>query len=486
MAWETLNSIYRNKSEDETARTRDTRANAGNIGSKSSAVAAPLTGWGGDGGSAGAPTSSKFVNFGTMYDLNKDKAAGMAKGLYDSAQAKAEGAQGKLNDARGAFANQVAGGTARGTIGGKHGTRVEDFTATTETDPKTGVKSQKNIWVGPQTAGGKAVEQGTGNPFHALYSQASNPNSDGSTRYGHTERKESLEGEGYYSGEQVQSETNRSMQAGARNRYADLLGTGDRIADYDFTVRATPGEKAAMADYHHTVSSGQANSMAGQDYTGPASLKESMGDDAYGALAEDLRKAEQGTQQLGDAAGIATALGYEPGGSIGMSALDAGLTETAGRPQFKQLGEKYKGLSGTLSKAQSESIGDSIAAKSQSDATANQWKKLMDDYTEATKPKAEAEKTPAEAAYDETAFMTDWADFVGAGPTDTMMNEVGHGVGRVATFGAADERGTFEQLTAQGFSNDQIMAAYRKYRKANPKDKYPSMEQLATIILGGG
>jgi hypothetical protein len=381
MAWDALSNIFKNKQDEDGTKSVQSTYTPNSGTSTVSAMKAPgadASGWQGSGGSVGGPVSSKFVNFGTMYDLNKDKAGQQAKGLYAGAQGKAEAAKTQLGNAQAGFNQQATTGMGIGTATGQHPTRIGTYT---ETGPgstrSTGAQSSASGGAG----GAPLANKGSANA-HLIPNwgpptmvdadpQSINPVGGGGI---------SITGSSLDQGVQATEKANADAAAQAaadaaknRNgnwRYQQLFGNGTQLE----------GGVGDPRQNENVVSELDAKSGAGQQYTGPDSLKGMMGDEAYGALADSLRKGEDATQALTTEGGIAQALGYGPGMSQGNSALDTGLTETAGRANFKQLADRYKGLSGQLAAAQADSERAAAGGKIQAGANAKSWQDLLDEY----------------------------------------------------------------------------------------------------------
>ena len=376
MAWDGLGSIFKQKDKQGSNEARDTvapQAAAGGYGGGNSApVTQPYAGFGGNAGSAAGPVSAKFVNFGTLYGLNEDKAKGMAKGVYDSAAAAADKAKGQLQGARETFNQNLQQGTAKGVVSGPHGTRIDNYNPTAPATAKPFTQARKGEAVATSGAGPGSFLRG------AQYD--ANGNAIDETQPTTGSLTQTLEGTGTrgLSPTENYSGAGGTLTGGA-SRYSNIYGPVSSMGSIAGAAAETP-DKEALKDYHASVDLLGAKSGAGQGYTGPGSLKESMGEQAYADLQKALGNAETGAQNLTTEGGVQNALGYEPGVSTGNSAMDTGLTETAGREQFKRLADQTKGLGTLLPQAQADSERAAAGAGIQSADAAKQWQDLLDEY----------------------------------------------------------------------------------------------------------
>jgi hypothetical protein len=483
MAWDALSNIFKNKQdEDGTKSLRTSYAPGTGQASAGSVATNPgdYSSFQGTGGSqGGGPVSARFVNFGTMYDLNKDKAAKQADAVQSKAAGAAADAQASLQGAHGKFNQQAGWGTGRGTAGGQHPTKIGTYAETGPGSSWTAGTAQpigKTNTASPTTW----TNTNTGNQTDRT-AQGSDPEKGGLGRSinpsGGISITDSSLDQGIKADEQ--SSASAAAQAAAdaaknRNgnwRYQQLFGNGTQLL----------GGVGDPRQNENVVSELDAKSGAGQQYTGPDSLQGMLGDEAYGALGEDLRKAEAGTQALTNEGGIAQALGYGPGMSQGNSALDTGLTETAGRQQFKALADKYKGLSSLLPAAQSDSLRAAEGARIQSDAAAKQWQDLLDEHEAAAKAATDAETQQKQGEHRKSLHDDSFYDpSTNAG---ALTKETGYTAQEVEDAWpelSEEERAYlgrghnfFENLTGYGFTGDEasirenIIAKLAKRRAAN-------------------
>lgn len=364
MAWDALAGMYKQKDEDKDATGALKQNYAPGSGQASAGSLATNPGdrasFYGQGGDAGAPVSAGFVNYGTMYDLNKDAAAKQADSVQSKAAGAAADASGSLAGARNTFNQQATTGSGVGVAGGAHPTRIGAYA---ETGP--GARRNTGSASGPSGGGG-------GESLRDAKKATDSPSTISPTSSISIDPTSGLE-KGIETDEQARqtAAAAAAQNRGAQSPYASLLGgTG--------TGTLLEGGVGDPRQNENVISELDAKSGAGQQYTGPDSLKGSMGDDAYASLAEQLRKAEAGTQQLTNAGGIATALGYGPADATGNSALDAGLTQTAGQGQFRQTADRYKGLAALLPQAQADSERAAAGGKIQAGANAKGFQDLLD------------------------------------------------------------------------------------------------------------
>lgn len=351
MAWDALQGRFqKQRTEEDKGLAQEARSVGGSGGMSGYAPQAnPTGGFGGNAGSttSGGPVSAGFVNYADLYSANEGKAKQMAADVYKGAESKAQVAKDSLQAAQTQFQNKAQQGTAKGTIGGPHGTRIDNYNPAPP-PPKAPTQGVSQYGEGAGATG--AVGGGNGGNQGTL--------------------TQSLEADpDYWTPRVQQSAAPGATNAGA-SRYASLFGPAAAIQAPD---------AAGRADYHHSVDLLGAKSGAGQDYTGPDSLKDSMGDDAYGQLAKDFQGAQDSIAGLQNSGGIAEALGYA-GDQTGNAALDAGLTQTAGQSNFKRLADRYSGLGKELATAQSDSLATVGRADAASDVAADTWDKLLADY----------------------------------------------------------------------------------------------------------
>lgn len=382
MAWDALAGMYKQKDEDkqgtDALKTTYTPGSAQTSAGSVATNKGDYSSFYGQGGDAGAPVSAGFVNYGTMYDLNKDAAAKQADSVQSKAAGKAADASGALAGARNAFNQQATQGSGVGVAGGNHPTRIGEYA-------ETGPGARRNTGggaTGPSGGGGQEPLANKGSATAHLVPNWGPPTAvDADPVSVNPSGSIGITGGSLDQGVAATEKANADAAAaaavaatknrGAQSPYASLLGaTG--------TGALLEGGVGDPRQNQNVVSELDAKSGAGQQYTGPDSLKGSMGDDAYAALAEQLRKAEAGTQQLTNAGGIATALGYGPADATGNSALDAGLTQTAGQGQFRALADRYKGLSNLLPQAQADSERAAAGGKLDAAGNAKGWQDLLD------------------------------------------------------------------------------------------------------------
>src|SRR5689334_7358974 len=114
MAWDALGGIFKKKDQEGTDTLKQNYAPGSGQSSAGSVATNPgdYSSFYGQGGSNGGPVRAGYVNFGTLYDLNKDKAAKQADAVQSKAAGAAATAQGKLTGAQGQFNQQATWGTA--------------------------------------------------------------------------------------------------------------------------------------------------------------------------------------------------------------------------------------------------------------------------------------------------------------------------------------------------------------------------------------
>lgn len=480
MAWDALASQFQRKEKRDEEATAEMRGGGPVTGGGGPAVtSAQNTAFQGSGGSAGGPVSSRFVNFGTLLEANKDKASKMAGDIYRGAESKAEGAKGSLGAAMSQFAGKAQQGTGKsGTIYGQHGT--EYATPAPVAPPPTDKRSRVQKYresvplenrgthysatpVGPGTG---IVDQGQ--PTKLLQTQGT-----GGSVYIDTSQQEAEDGV-----QQRQSFDYRKLAGQAAvdaGRYSSILGEGGMYGNPLDMDSATKGD---AVNFNHFVNEMDMKSGAGQQYTGPASLKDDMGEEAYGKLQDELRKGEEATQLLTNAGGIGQALGYGPDSNVGMSALDTGLTQVAGQSNFKKLADRYKGLGKTLGAAQTDSVRTAAAGATQSAAAAAEWQRLLDGYNEANKPVEQKPDTAQDDAYIHSGDMNAFAVWSGATPGG---QQTAHDTAGGVEMAKQNPR---EQLEQMGFSGEQIANGFMGWRRAHP-GQWPTADQVAAFILSG-
>lgn len=341
MAWDALAGQFKKKQRDGEDNALGGEAlsqgvQSGGGFSGGTPVADPSGGFGGTGGASGDTGSSRFVNYGTLYGLNEDKAKSMAAGVQHKAEGKAEDAKDSLAAAQNQFNNAAQQGTGKGP----GGYRIDS----------------------------DASRAGTENTFKAGDGW-NNYNWDPDT----AQRREGSDGQ---STRGMGDPTATQTGAANASRYSALLG---EPAEYGGTMRGSA--QAARDNAHLSASIMDAKSGAGQAYTGPASLKDQMGEEAWAKQQEEFRKAQDSINSTSTAEGIGAALGYTGGieGS-GNAALDTGLTQTAGQANFKKMRERYGGLGKLQNEAQGNSIAAASAGAADSEVAADQWAKMLADY----------------------------------------------------------------------------------------------------------
>ncbi len=350
MAWDALGSIFKKKDQEGTDTLKQNYAPGTGQASAGSVATNPgdYSSFQGQGGSTGGgPVRAGYVNFGTLYDLNKNAAAKQADAVQSKAAGAAADAQAALQGAQGKFNSQASQGTGKGTAGGQHPSKIGTYQETgpgsswgTGAAPKpigntkpVDPTTWTNVNPGNQTdltAQGSDPDKAVGPTENAL-GRSVNPS--GSISITDTNLDQGVKtDEQSQTSDAATAAANANANRGGNWKYQQLFGNGTQLQ----------GGVGDPRQNENVVSELDAKSGAGQQYTGPDSLKGMMGDDAYAALGEQLRKAQAGTQQLTDEGGLAEALGYGPGAGAGTgnSALDTGLTETAGRQQFKATAAK--------------------------------------------------------------------------------------------------------------------------------------------------
>lgn len=370
MAWDALQGQFQKKKtpDEEDKGLWGERASQGgpSAGGNSTPSIVQNGGFGGTGGSAGNSGSASFVNYGTLYGANEEKAKGMANNVYRGAETAAEKAKGSLQNAQNQFNNAAQQGTAKGTVGGAHGTRIDNYGAASP----AAAGATPGYHSGNDSAGWKEHTA----RVHGYDAGRAVPTEDQGSL------SQDLQGEGtrgLRSG-QPGAAAGGATTAGA-SRYGGLFGQG--TAMYGPTTTSDVVNKDSLKDYHASVDLLGAKSGAGQGYTGPKSIEDQMGAGAYGDLAAELKKAQDQVNQTKDAGGLAEALGYTGGvQSSGNAALDAGLTQTAGQSNFKKLRERYSGLNDSLAAAQADSLKTAAGSTAISEANAKQWQDLLAEY----------------------------------------------------------------------------------------------------------
>jgi len=410
MAWDALQGRFEKKKtpgeEDKSLWGERSSLGGSTVGGTASPQAQPLGGFGGTAGSAGSNTAN-FVNYSTLYGLNEEKAKSMANNVYRGAEKKADDAKGKLADAESQFNQASQFGTSKGTIGGKHGTRIRGPEA--QTEDGTSVKYQgTGKWVDKPGVHGGLYTSSTSRDINRA-GQEYVPDNSGWTKDGMT------------------GESTRGLQrtgAGATNagryRYASLYGE-----PVDVGLAWNPDKADSAGDYHHSVSYGEANTGKGGEYTGPDSLKGQMGDEAYNALSEEFRKANESLGNTADAGGLAAELGYTGGiEGNGNAALDAGLTQTAGQSNFKKLRERYAGLGKLLPDAQTNSIATAGRGEADSQRAAAEWDSLMSEF-DAQQGKAKPGAVVLNAAQSEGSGGAQLGPLGGTSSTANSLSKYG-------------------------------------------------------------
>jgi hypothetical protein len=236
---------------------------------------------------------------------------------------------------RGLARGKAQQGTGKGPVGGAHGTRIDNYNPTPATNtakPFTQARKGTELLTSGAGPGGGAIV-----PGRRQYDANGNAIDEDQPTAGSL--TQTMEGNATRTGLDPANYSGAGgTTTGGASRYAGLYGPASTMG----SVAGKPAEnpdKAALRDYHASTDLLGAKSGAGQQYTGPGSLKESMGDEAYGQLQDELRKGQEATGNLQNAGGIGAALGYGPDDAPGLSALDTGLTQVAGQENFKRLGD---------------------------------------------------------------------------------------------------------------------------------------------------
>lgn len=457
MAWDALGSIFNKKDKEKV----DKPGMMGGTSGPSAPTQSNAPWTNGLGGSSAAPASAGFVNFGTLYDLNKDKAGGMAAGVFGKAQSEIEKAKGKLQGAKDTFnQKREAGAGTWKPIGGAHGTRIEN--KTTQSADLSGVEGEYG-WEGPTRYGWNAVGANRG-----VISAKGTPQSvQGSKQQGMT---------GQSTRDLVDS-AQRSTAPGATSAGAyrnEALGFGPIE-----TLLYEQPDREGLKDYHHSVSELEAKSGAGQGYTGPDSLKDAIGDEEYAQLAKDLQDAEDNAANLTNAGGISTALGYEPFQDTGKSNLDTALTQVAGQENFKKLADQTKGLKGQLGAAQADSMKTAKAQEIQSDAAAKEWQDLLDEYEKANAQDPNAPIIIGNANAGPTGFAANEGGQFGPGGGVLNEKESKAGANWIPNTSAAG----YQEVASAGYSQQEIVDIWDSLSQ-DERDALTSTESVSGVLTG--
>lgn len=460
MAWNALTGQFRKREDADKEEEKGLFGSRPQGGASFSGGVAPqvqaLGGFGGTGGTQGAPSSARHVNYGTLFAANEEKAKQMAQTAYRGAEKKADDARRQVSDAQSSFQQKVdAGRGAWSPIQGKHGTEIIGPGAqpTTPAAPRpygTSAEGGSGVHVSAQEVGPDVNRA----PAKRLQSVGTGrtvviDNSPGAEERQRFDNRKAI--------------GQAAVDAG---RYRGLFGD----MAYGQPMSLTPDEKQDALDYNHAVTYGQANTGKAQDYTGPESLKESMGDEAYAKAAADLKAADDAVKGLSTTEGIAQQLGYEGVEGDGSAALDAGLSQTAGQSSFKDLQRRYSNLGKTLSTAQSDSLADVGRADAASDAAAAGWDEMLDEFEKKQAPEEQPDKPPSPAE------MISWADFVGAGDATTGV------VSDTAAATGLQNQRAYNQLSQMGYTNDQIFKAFLEYKRRGTGNATPSADDLLAIL----
>lgn len=439
MAWDALQGRFqKQRTEEDKGLAQEARSVGGSGGSSGYAPQAnPTGGFGGNAGSttSGGPVSAGFVNYADLYSANEGKAKQMAADVYKGAESKAQGAKDSLQAARNQFAGKAqAGAGSYAPIGGAHGTRIENKTTAPAADvPQPDV-------VTPSKPKWRKTYRGGFTPGEGAYDETIKTADMGGAQapitLGGSLSDAVAAGEAAAEARKQPGMTN----AGA-SRYGELFGPTTGV------LRAP--DASGRADYHHSVSELEAKSGAGQDYTGPDSLKDSLGDAGYAALIKQYADAQNAIGGLQSSGGIAEALGYA-GDQTGNAALDAGLTQTAGQSNFKRLADRYSGLGKEVAAAQDDSIRAASGARAQSDAAAGAWEQMLKDYEAQANvdPNAPIIIGAAQSEGETGANIGIRADSQGSG---TMSDQFG------SIFGTLDEDKGVSQVMSSGYSQQEVM-----------------------------
>jgi hypothetical protein len=149
-------------------------------------------------------------------------------------------------------------------------------------------------------------------------------------------------------------------------------------------IRPAPGTEILQpsnSDIKNEITAGANNA----GYSGPNALSAL---DAYGQLTQDTGAAQQGIGALQSNEGLQ---------GLGMNQTDAALLGGAGRSQFAKLGDQYSGLQKDLDSANTASIGQADAARSQTDAAKAAYQGLLDQRAQTDQAATDKAKSDADA-----------------------------------------------------------------------------------------
>jgi hypothetical protein len=149
-------------------------------------------------------------------------------------------------------------------------------------------------------------------------------------------------------------------------------------------IRPAPGTEILQpsnSDIQNEITAGANNA----GYGGPNALSAL---DAYGQLTQDTGAAQQGIGALQSNEGLQ---------GLGMNQTDAALLGGAGRSQFAKLGDQYGGLQKDLDSANTASIGQADAARSQTDAAKAAYQGLLDQRAQTDQAATDKAKSDADA-----------------------------------------------------------------------------------------
>ena len=287
------------------------------------------------GGSAGN-TNGRFVSFGRLFDLNKDKSKAEAGSVIGGVQQQANTATNALNQRIGEFNGQVAAGTVRG------GTlEMPDPYQRRTADQGTGVSrssgsmplSDQNTPTRPgvvDPATGQTVGGNQPRPAPASPPAAAPPVSLGGPA-------------GYVPGAQPGAQPSAPPP-----QQASSMFSGFRKRDF--------GKGPSL-------SQAQAQAAANGHYSGPADLGDTT------ALAAQFGRVEQQGTGLGNSAGLQSdlgsqygALGYSPTADTGNGRFDAALMGVAAAPELQSAANRFKGFADKVGVANSEAATRATAA----------------------------------------------------------------------------------------------------------------------------
>jgi hypothetical protein len=279
-------------------------------------------------------SATGYVNFDRFFNANKDAAQNTANRVSSQVGGDAKKAQTDLTDLQNQFAQQSKAGEVQGP------------------------SSDQSSWA----------------------QNGSRPTNITSTPQPQTQQGEGLESEPTKSG----TAPTAGPPPKQSNRRAPITG-----------LPVGPQADNFYAQRDATMQGGIDAGAQGQ-YTGPTALDVLSG---YGQAEADKSKANDelaATQSAGGLQGLLQSEGQPGGYSDSMSAFDAGLTSRAGGQQFGGLRSKYGGLDAQYAKALGDSQTDAAAAKARSDANAQQYQSLKDQYGARQKAASDAAANPAD------------------------------------------------------------------------------------------